>query len=139
MAALTVFWYRCWNCCSTSTAPALTGIDGCPASVSIIPVRMTEAWLLIDEEAIRAAAGNPKGKVALDLPGLNKIESLPDPKEVLFTALRTASELPPGRLRKFDPQEKRHRITDLIDDLDRLRRLPSFADLEDQIRAHFSL
>ena len=117
---------------------ALTGLAGRPASVSIIPVRMTEAWLLVDEAAIRAAAGNPTGKLALDLPSLKKIELLPDPKEVLFTALRTASERPPGRLRKFDPQERRHRITELIDDLDRLRRLPSFAHLEEQIRSHFS-
>ncbi len=117
---------------------ALADLKGCPASVSVIPVRMTEAWLLVDEAAIRAASGNPGGKVALDLPALPRIESLPDPKEVLFTALRTASELPPGRLRKFDPQEKRHRVTDLIDDLGRLRRLPSFAHLEEQIRTHFS-
>lgn len=117
---------------------ALPAIGARPASVSIIPVRMTEAWLLVDEAAIRAAAGNPAGRVALDLPAIARIESLPDPKEVLFTALRNASGLPSGRLRRFDPQERRHRITELIDDLDRLRRLPSFAHLEEQIRTHFS-
>lgn len=117
---------------------ALARINACPDWVSIIPVRMTEAWLLVDEAAIRAAAGNPAGKVALDLPSLARIESLPDPKEMLFTALRTASELSPNRLRKFDPQEKRHRVTDLIDNLERLRRLPSFAHLENQIRTYFS-
>ena len=74
----------------------------------------------------------------LDLPPLARIESLPDPKQVLFDALRTASELSANRLRKFNPEEKRHRVSDLMDSLDRLRQLPSFAHLEDQIRAHFA-
>jgi len=29
--------------------------------VTLIPIKMMEAWLLIDEKAIRKAAGNPKG------------------------------------------------------------------------------
>jgi hypothetical protein len=117
---------------------ALTRFAHCPAAVMVIPVRMTESWLLVDEKAIRTASGNPSGKAALNLPGLAKIEALPDPKEVLFEALRTASELAPNRLRKFNPEEKRHRVTDLMDSLDRLRRLPSFQHLEHQIQQHFA-
>jgi hypothetical protein len=117
---------------------ALTDFGPTPTSIAIVPVRMTESWLLVDEQAIRTAAGNPSGKVALDLPGLARIESLPDPKQVLFDALRTASELPPNRLRKFYPEEKRHRVTDLMNSLDRLRRLPSFQHLEHQIQQHFA-
>jgi hypothetical protein len=30
--------------------------------VPVVPVRMTEAWLLLDEEAIRKVAGNPRGR-----------------------------------------------------------------------------
>src|SRR5579872_4460722 len=37
-------------------------------SICVIPVRMQEAWLLIDEQAIRRAAGNPNGKQPLILP-----------------------------------------------------------------------
>jgi hypothetical protein len=92
----------------------------------------------VDESAIRAAAGNPTGRSKLNLPDLAKIESLPDPKQVLFDALRIASDLPPSRLRKFNPEEKRHRVTDLMNSLDRLRKLPSFTHLEDQIRRYFS-
>ncbi|MEX8519707.1 MAG: hypothetical protein AB3X44_14445 [Leptothrix sp. (in: b-proteobacteria)] len=116
---------------------ALASLDSAPASISIIPVRMTESWLLVDEPAIRKAAGNPAGKVALNLPRLDRIESLPDPKDVLFEALRTASELPQGRLRKFNPEAKRHHVTHQIDNLDYLRRLPSFQHLEHQIQMHF--
>ncbi len=35
--------------------------------VPIIPVRMTEAWFLHDEDAIRSASGNPRGTVSLHL------------------------------------------------------------------------
>jgi hypothetical protein len=33
--------------------------------VPVIPVRMTEKWLLVDERAIRRAASNPNGSAAL--------------------------------------------------------------------------
>jgi hypothetical protein len=36
-----------------------------PPHVCVVPVRMTEAWLLQSESAIRAAADNPNGKNAL--------------------------------------------------------------------------
>lgn len=117
---------------------ALARFGSTPVSVAIVPVRMTESWLLVDEKAIRTAAGNPSGKVVLNLPSTARIESLPDPKQVLFDALRTASELPPSRLRKFNPEGKRHRVTDLMDSLDRLRRLPSFQHLEHQLQKHFT-
>ena len=38
-----------------------------PPNVYVIPVRMTEAWLLFDESAIRFAAGNRNGQNALHL------------------------------------------------------------------------
>lgn len=58
----------------------------------VIPVRMTEAWLLISERAIRRAAGNPNGRVPLNLPPVSRLESLPDPKEDLKTLLEKSSE-----------------------------------------------
>jgi hypothetical protein len=50
---------------------------------------MTEAWLLIDEKAIREAAGNPKGRQPLNLPKPSKTEELSDPKETLKPIFRT--------------------------------------------------
>src|SRR5690242_17127536 len=37
-------------------------------AVSVIPVRMTEAWFLFDEMAIRTAAGKVRSRVDLHLP-----------------------------------------------------------------------
>ena len=48
-----------------------------PPAIAVVPVRMTEAWLLFDIPAIRAAAGNPNGSVDLDLPRLADVEGLP--------------------------------------------------------------
>ena len=60
--------------------------------VPIVPVRMTEAWLLIDESAIRSAADNPAGTAPLDLPEVARLEQLPNPKEILHRSLLAASE-----------------------------------------------
>lgn len=116
---------------------AMDGIDTTLQHVCIVPVRMTEAWLLVDETAILQAAGNPAGREPLGLPHASRIETLPDPKELLFDALRTASGLSPQRLRRFNPEQTRHRVSELMDHLDCLRRLPSFQHLEHQIRTCF--
>ena len=110
--------------------------------VTIIPVRMTEAWLLVDEAAIRAASGNPNGSLALDLPKVSKLQQLKDPKDVLFEALRVASGLSPGRLKNFSPDARRHRVSELMASSDPpsftvLRALPSFVGLETQVQQLF--
>jgi len=101
----------------------------------VIPVQMTEAWLLFDEVALRHAAGNPNGKNPLKLPELSKIEQIPNPKEILFQILREASELTARRLKKFNLAGARIRITELIDDFSPLLALRAFQALEKRILA----
>jgi len=103
--------------------------------VCVVPVRMTEAWLLLDEPAIRRAAGNPNGTNPLDVPDLAIIEQVPDPKSLLFQILREASGLTGRRLKKFDTAECRIRITELISDFSPLRQLSAFQRLENDISA----
>ena len=110
--------------------------------VTIVPVRMTEAWLLVDEMAIRTASGNPNGTAALGLPPVRKLEQLNDPKTTLFDALTAASGRSPRRLKSFSPEASRHRVSDLMASCDppsftTLRALPSFARLETQVRQLF--
>ena len=95
-----------------------------------MPVRMTEAWLLVDEQAIRSAASNPNGKNDLSMPGLDRLENIPNPKNMLFEKLKLASELPTGRLRKFRPETRRHRVAELISDYSQLRNLSAFVKFE---------
>jgi hypothetical protein len=103
-------------------------------AVAVVPVRMLEAWLLLDERAIRKAAGNPGGKVPLDLPGLHQIEKRPNPKQDLREALSTASELKGRRLKKFNVDQAFWRVVDRIDDFSQLRELPAFQAFEQSVR-----
>jgi hypothetical protein len=105
-----------------------------PDAVSIVPVRMTEAWLLFDEQALRRAAGNPNGRVKLDLPKKEDLEQIPDPKDMLYNLLRTASDLRGSRLKKFSTRGGARRVSELLDDFKPLRCLNAFKALEDEIR-----
>jgi hypothetical protein len=100
--------------------------------VPVVPVRMTEAWLLIDEKAIREAADNPNGSVALDLPALDRLERTPNPKSTLEKVLETASEKTGRRLDQFrrDLNHRKHRVVQFIRDFSPLRRLPAFSAFE---------
>lgn len=69
--------------------------------VALVPVQETEAWLLLDESAIRAVAGNPRGRASLDLPRPGQVEAVRDPKTRLEEALVKASGLVGRRHRKF--------------------------------------
>ena len=110
------------------------GWDGVPPYVCLVPVRMQEAWLLIDEAAIRHAAGNPSGSMPLRLPSVSSLESLPDPKGVLHDLLREASGLSKSRLRSFSYRSKAHAIGRHMKDLSVLRNLPAFRSFEDDLR-----
>lgn len=80
-----------------STGVKAGGFSG-PA-VAVVPIRMTEAWLLLDERLIRQVAGHPTGRAHLGLPPQSRVEDIADPKAVLQSALMAASEAR-GRRRK---------------------------------------
>jgi hypothetical protein len=77
--------------------------------VPVVPCRMTEAWLVLDERLIREVAGNPNGRVALQLPTAGEAERLSDPKALLKDLLVTASELTGRRRRMFQVSFPFHR------------------------------
>jgi hypothetical protein len=111
---------------------SLAGVVNVPY-VPVIPIRMTEAWLLFDEQAIRSAVGNPNGTVDLRLPAAVALEDLPDPKQVLHTALTTASELNRRRRSSFRPHERVQQIPNYIEDFSPLRALSAFRRLESDL------
>lgn len=79
--------------------------------VAVVPVRMTEAWLLLDEQSIREVAGRPNSTVDLGLPPVSGIETHPDPKSLLEYALETASGLTGRRQDRFRRRFGQHRRT----------------------------
>lgn len=109
---------------------------GVAPHIPVIPVRMTEAWLLIEERAIRTAAGNPNGEAAFQLPDLHNLEEIPDPKGILQELLVVACEMSGRRRDKFKRELawRIQRVGELISDFARLRALPAFATFEQETK-----
>ncbi len=95
---------------------------------------MQEAWLLLDEAALRQAAGRPSGTEDLGLPPSHRWDRLPDPKRVLYDALRAANGAKGRRAKSFNPGRAAHRLAALITDWTPLRDLGAFARLETDTR-----
>jgi hypothetical protein len=115
---------------AVSLACAIAAI---PPAIAVVPVRMTETWLLLDEKAIREAAGNPNGSVVLNLPRRQELENIADPKAVLRNLILDATELSTRRKNCFDMGNAVRRIPEYMDDLSSLRSLPAFVALEERI------
>ena len=101
-----------------------------PPAVCVVPVRMMEAWLLFDEEALRRASGNPNGRMPLQLPSPGNLEEVHDPKMRLHELLREASGLAGRRRRNLRVGTCAAQVTGFIDDFVPLRTLPAFRALE---------
>lgn len=111
---------------------AVEGIES-PA-ICVVPVRMQEAWLLFDGQAIRQAAGNPRGRSRLALPRVDRLEHEADPKDLLHGLLRDASGLSGRRLKDFSSARAAHLLGQYITDYAPLRCLPAFKALEDEVQ-----
>ena len=101
--------------------------------VCVVPVRMQEAWLLIDEAALRKAAGNPNGTQPLAMPDGQKLEALADPKQHLRELLRQASGLRGRRLERFNWRSSAHRVAEMIGDFGPLYKLAAFRRLAAEV------
>ena len=104
-----------------------------PPAICVVPVRMMEAWLLFDLNAIKKAAGNPHNNQTLRLPDLQDLEELPDPKTILHNLLRDASGLRGRRRKNFNPGRIIQRLPNFIDDFTPLRELEAFQQLENDL------
>jgi len=103
-------------------------------SIGVVPVRMTEAWLLFDINAIREAAGNPNGTVRLNLPKLKRLEDTPNCKTILHNLILEATELGTHRKNRFKVKQAVQRIPEYIQDFSPLRNLSAFIALEEEMK-----
>lgn len=103
--------------------------------VAVVPVQETEAWLLLDQNAIREVAGKPKGRVRLSLPSPQQVENISNPKERLKELLAKASELKGRRLKRFQKSFPLHRweLLQLLDYEGPLSQVPAFKRLVNDI------
>ena len=106
--------------------------------VGIVPVRMTESWLLLDEAAIRNVVGKPFGRLPLNLPLPRNVERITNPKSELENALQTARQARGRRRRNFDRQFflARRQLLESLPVGGALEQLPSWVRFrDDTIRA----
>jgi len=107
----------------------LREFDGVAGSdvVPVVPVRMSEAWVLFDGAAIARAAGFPA--VEVSVPKISDIESISDPKGQLDQLLFRAAGSPTGRHgRNFNRSivQRRISVAACIADYGPLEDLPAF-------------
>ncbi len=111
---------------ASSIDDRLREFDSVSGVVPVVPVRMSEAWLLIDGDAIARAADS---RAAVDLPKLNTLENVVDPKSELETLLFAAAGSPTGRRgKKFKSSlaKRRVNLASLITDYSPLESLEAF-------------
>lgn len=106
-------------------------------ALPIVPIRMTEAWLLVDEDAIRRTAGRPNGTMPLDLPSPGTVEQVPNPKQLLREALEVASGATGRRLARFrrDFGAHRRRLLEGLDHHGPVSHLSAWQQLETSVVA----
>lgn len=99
--------------------------------VAVIPVRMSEAWILFDGSAIARAAGSPSAQVPV--PKLSEIEGIAEPKDLLEKLLFEAAGSPTGRRGKNFKRsivERRVSVAGLISDFGPLESLSAFQQFQ---------
>jgi hypothetical protein len=105
-------------------------------TVPVVPVQETEAWLLLDEAAIRSVVENPSSPIKLALPRPQDVERVADPKRKLKEVLNRASGLRGRRLKalKQDFPRRRARLLERLDRDGLLRHVPAWQRLERRTR-----
>ncbi|NMO35326.1 DUF4276 family protein [Streptomyces sp. GMY01] len=103
--------------------------------IAVVPVRMLEAWLLLDEMSIRQVAENPNGRMKLALPKGTAVEGIKDPKKLLKDTLAIASGYTGRRLDGFQKRfpHHRHKLLERLDPYGPVSDLPSWRAFMDDL------
>ena len=103
--------------------------------VAIVPVQMTEAWLLADTELLKNEIGTLKSDEEL---GFNRLpESFPDPKRIIKRAISKAFEsLARRRIPPVTLSELYSPIGQKVS-LQKLAQLPSYLKFKDAVRGAY--
>ncbi|MDQ2810005.1 MAG: DUF4276 family protein [Chloroflexota bacterium] len=105
----------------------------CRHLVPIVPVQTTEAWMLVDPDALRAVIGTAATNADLGLPYLHEIESIADPKQLLQQAVRIA-EVHRRTRRKIVVSTIYRPLAERLS-LQSLKRIPSYQQFVDDMLA----
>lgn len=111
------------------------GENFCQEIIPIIPVRMTEAWMLADAETLHQAIGTHVPVQSLGLPqNPHQVESLADPKEALKQAInRALADRPRRRRNLYAELVSLHQSIAQAIPLEQLDKVPAFQALGNQL------
>jgi len=100
--------------------------DACHNLVPLVPIRMTEAWMLVDAKALREVIGTRLDANMLGLPAYAyQVESEIDPKRKLREVIDTALSYYPRRRRRLGIGELYEPLARLIR-IEKLRKVPAY-------------
>lgn len=106
--------------------------------VPVVPVRMSEAWILFDKDAISEAVGQAAHSVSV--PSVPRLEGISDPKAHLDALLLRAAGSPSGRrLKKFSRElvNLRIEVARRIRDFGPLDSLPAFRAFQQTLKERY--
>lgn len=106
--------------------------------IPVVPVRMSESWLLFDGTAIANAAGSPSSRIPV--PAIAQIENIADPKDRLDDLLFEAAGAPPGRRGKIFKRsiaQRRVSVAEYITDYSPLESLPAFRRFQETLAERY--
>jgi hypothetical protein len=107
----------------------------CKNLVAIIPICMTEAWMLADKELLKDEIGTTKSDNELGI--IQKPESIANPKAAIVEAIRIArADLVKRRRRELTISELYQPIGQKID-LKKLEVLPSYIKFQNEVRSAY--
>jgi hypothetical protein len=107
----------------------------CGTTIPLVPVQMTEAWMMADAEALRAVIGTRLASDQLGLPGRpHAVESDPDPKQTLRDIVHRALADRPRRRRHVDRADLDEPLARQID-LARLETIPAYRQFIEDLRS----
>lgn len=110
------------------------GNDTCKNIVSIVPIRMSEAWMLADKKLLKEEIGTTISDIELNI---NKQpEAVADPKEVIIEALRIAQDHLPKRRNRITISELYQPIGQSIS-ITELDKLSSFRKFKSSVENAF--
>lgn len=103
------------------------------AGVAVIPIRETEAWAILDGDALRQVLGTSLSDQAMGLPRTaREAEKTRDPKALLAEAFRATQ--PTGKRKSLGTSPHLGALGEQVE-LDKLRGAESFAKLETELMA----
>jgi hypothetical protein len=120
----------------TQALNSLSNDNYCKAIVPVIPIQMTESWMMADKELLKTKIA-ARGVRDAEL-GLHRTpESYADPKQTIVEAIRIAQSNRTKRRRNELTINDLYAEMGQTIPLQRLRELPSFCRFEENVRVAF--